>query len=172
MTDIAFLYTVNCDLKTSANYLRYFIVVILSLSLHFFLSLSSLFRRHIIVVTLSSSQIKKDVKNAKIIEIHKKMQATSRLICRIFQAVTINSMNKSNRWYVTKNLLTKEERGKEEKNGGTWGIYRPGCQRPDVLLEVLCSSQRLAVITSESFHHFAIVSLLRWRRLGPRPPSI
>ena len=29
--------------------------------------------------------------------------------------VTINSMNKSNRWYVTKNLLTREERGKEEK---------------------------------------------------------
>ena len=37
--------------------------------------------------------------------------------------VTINSVNKSNRWYVTKNLLTKEEKGKEKKNGGTWGIF-------------------------------------------------
>ena len=31
---------------------------------------------------------------------------------------TINSMNKSNRWYATKNLLTKEER---EKEGKEWG---------------------------------------------------
>ena len=46
--------------------------------------------------------------------------------------MTINSMNKSNRWYATKNLLTKEERVKEEKNeGGTWGIYMSGCQMTD-----------------------------------------
>ena len=36
--------------------------------------------------------------------------------------------------------------------GETWGIYRPGCQRLEVLLEVLlkvlCSSQKLAVIIS------------------------
>ena len=45
------------------------------------------------------------------------------VIKRFVIAVTINSMNKSNRWYVTKNLLTKEERGKEEKNEGKPGAF-------------------------------------------------
>ena len=45
--------------------------------------------------------------------------------------MTINSMNKSNRCYATKNLLTKEEREKEEKNErGTWGIYMLECHVP------------------------------------------
>ena len=40
-------------------------------------------------------------------------------IFKNFCFVTINSRNESTRWRITENLLTKEERGKEEKNGGT-----------------------------------------------------
>ena len=32
-------------------------------------------------------------------------------------------MNKSNRWYVIKNLLTKEEREKEKKNEERSGVF-------------------------------------------------
>ena len=80
--------------------------------------------------------------------------------------VTINSMNKSNRWRVTDNLQTEEKRRKEEKNGGCGGYLRPRMQEArsalDVLHEVLCSSQskqsslRSSFIISRKFHHFSM----------------
>ena len=61
------------------------------------------------------------------------------------KSVTINSMNKSNRWRVIDKLQTEEKEEKRKRMGNVGGYLRPRMQEArsalEVLLEVLCSSQ-------------------------------
>ena len=91
-------------------------------------------------------------------------------------SVTITTMNDSNRWHITENLLTTEERGKEKRDGARGGIYIP-----EVLTAIsvqtasnVCFSLSFRVpVTAYRVPAISRDSLIWWRQdlsVAPAPP--